>query len=213
MDPYGEGELGTITLKALWSHASKGHDHCERFSEYAIDDKNYQGYALAKSMKSLHLAIAAAIDEKEAGELLDPTVFATIKAEGEALLPHVITLSGGQMRKETPLLNTFKAAAIEPAIARKAAKEVYAWLQKSKSPLRGVLKFLANGGLFYTGIANEKMTRAFLANASVSEDNFVDLGKHRLCQTPAVDTGNFDWAAINKTKTMSHDVSIGGLHA
>ena len=61
LEPYGECELGTITLKHLWANASSGHDHCPRFTEYAIDDPNYQGFALARSMKSLHLAISAAI--------------------------------------------------------------------------------------------------------------------------------------------------------
>ena len=199
LDPFGEGELATITLKALWSHAASGHDHCDRFSEYAIDDKNYQGYALAKSMKSLHIAVTAAIDPKEAGKIFDAKVFTAIKAEADDLLPHVQTLCGGQMqKKEGGRLNAFRAPPIDPEAATAAAKEVYAWLHKSDSPLRAVLRFLGQGGLFYAGFANEKMTRAFLSSTSCSQNSFIELCRHRLCQTATVEANNFDWDTITR---------------
>ena len=64
LDPFGEGELATITLTALWSHAASGHDHCERFSEYTIDDKNYQGYSINHSINhSINLSLDRAAEQ------------------------------------------------------------------------------------------------------------------------------------------------------
>ena len=173
----------------------KGHEHCARFTEYAIDDPNYQGFALARSMKSLHLAISAAIGT-EAQDLLDAKVFAAIKQEADPLLPHIHTLCGGQMKKEQTKLNAFKAPAIEEKAAKQAATAVYQWLNKPDSPLRAALKFLSKGGVFYSGFANEKTTRAWLSCTSVTEESFIELCKVRLCSGTSVEQNTFDWSSI-----------------
>ena len=64
LECYGENELDSISLEHLWKKACAGHEHCPRFTEYAIlNDQNYQGLALAKSMKSLALAVRYVIAE------------------------------------------------------------------------------------------------------------------------------------------------------
>ena len=195
LEPYGECELSTITLKDLWANASSGHEHCSRFTEYAIDDPNYQGFALAKSMKSLHLAISAAIGE-EAEQLFNPKIFKAIKEEATPLLPYICTLQGGQMKKESSRLNAFRAPAIEESAAKESATKVYQWLHKPNSALRAALKFLSKGGVFYCGFVNEKTTMAWLSCQSITEENFVDLCKIRLCSRKAVEQHTFDWKSI-----------------
>ena len=57
-------ELDSLPLKQLWQKAIAGHDHCDRFSEYGVKDENYQGLAMAKSMKNLKQAIEILLDEE-----------------------------------------------------------------------------------------------------------------------------------------------------
>ena len=125
-----------------------GHKHCPGFTEYAIlNDQNYQGLALAKSMKNLALGVKYAIVE-DVRELWDAKVYAAFKAEAIKLLPHLKVLSGGQMRKDDKKLNAYRVAPIDRADADTAAKAVYAWLRQPRSHLRDILKMLAKGGAF-----------------------------------------------------------------
>ena len=65
-------------------------------------------------------------------------------------------LSGGQVWKECARLNAYKTPPIEHSVAEASAIYVSEWLEKPSSPMRGVLKFLAKGGVFYTAFTNEK---------------------------------------------------------
>jgi hypothetical protein len=198
LEPYGENELDAISLAHLWKKASAGHEHCPRFTEYAIsNDLNYQGLALAKSMKNLAVAIKYSI-APDMKELWDPAVYESFKEEAIELLPHLIVLSGGQMRKDDKKLNAYRVAAIDRGDAEKSAKAVFVWLSKPKSHLRAILKMLARGGAFYTAFANEKLTRAYIAGENVDEKRWVALCVHRLCppEMSTSDDGDVDWTAI-----------------
>ena len=156
LEPYGENELDSISLEQLWKKACAGHEHCPRFTEYAIlNDQDYQGLALAKSMKNLALGVKYAIAE-DVRELWDKA----IKAKATELLPHLNVLSGGQMRKADKKLNAYRVATIDRGEAEKSVKAVCAWLQKPRSHLRAIWKMLAKGVAFYTAFASEKLTRA-----------------------------------------------------
>ena len=126
LDPYGENELDDITLANLWLKASKGDEHCPRYTEFAItNDLNYKGLALSRSMKNLALAIKHLMDAEEAGRILDGKIYKLLEEECAPLLPHVTVLSGGQMRKEGGVkLNADKAASVDPIAAKAAAKYV-----------------------------------------------------------------------------------------
>ena len=198
LEPYGENELDSISLEQLWKKACAGHEHCPRFTEYAIlNDPNYQGLALAETMKNLALGVKYAIAD-DVRELWDAKVYESFKAEAMELLPHLKVLSGGQMRKDDKKLNAYRVAAIDKGDAETAAKAVYAWLRKPKSNLRAILKMLAKGGAFYTAFANEKLTRAYIVGESVDEKQWIALCVHRLCppEMSNSDDGNVDWSAI-----------------
>ena len=198
LEPYVENELESIPLEQLWKKACAGHEHCPRFTEYAIlNDQNYQGLALAKSMKNLVLGVKYDIDE-DVRELWDAKVYAAFKAEAIELLPHLKVLSGGQMRNEKKKLNAYKVAPIDRVDAEKAAKAVYVWLRKPKSYLRVILKMLAKGGAFYTGFVNEKPTRAYVVGENVTEKQWLALCVHRLCppEMSKSDDRTVDWSAV-----------------
>ena len=199
IEPYGQNELDAISLEDLWKKASNGDEHCPRFTEYAIaNDKNYPGLALSRSMKNLAAAMTSLKNDDEAGQILDQKIYAAIKKEIEELLPHVQTLSGGQMRKEGGgKLNAYKAMAVDRGVAEVAAKHVYAWLTKG-SNLRSMLMFLSKGGIFYTGFANEKLTRAYIAGENLKEEHFVDLCVHRLCPPAVSRETPMDWSSLKK---------------
>jgi hypothetical protein len=199
IEPYGQNELDAISLEDLWKKASNGDEHCPRFTEYAIvNDKNYPGLALSRSMKNLAAAMTHLKNDEEAGQILDRKIYAKIKTEIDVLLPHVQTLSGGQMRKEGGgRLNAYKAAPVDREVAEGAAKYVYGWLTKS-SALRSMLMFLSKGGIFYTAFANEKLTRAYIAGESVKEGQFVDLCMHRLCPPAVSREAPMDWSSLKK---------------
>ena len=202
LEPYGENELGSISLEQLWKKACAGHEHCPRFTEYAIlNDQNYQGLALAKSMKNLALGVKYAIAE-DVRELWDAKVYEAFEAEATELLPHLNVLSGGQMRKADKKLNAYRVATIDRGEAEKSAKAVYAWLQKPRSHLRAILKMLAKGGAFYTAFANEKLTRAYIAGENVTEQQWMVLCVHRLCppEMSGSDDGTVDWSAIRSSR-------------
>ena len=198
LEPYGENELDSISLAQLWKKACAGHEHCPRFTEYAIlNDPNYQGLALAKSMKNLALGVKYIIAE-DVRELWDAKVYESFKAEAMELLPHLKVLSGGQMRKDDKKLNAHRVAPIDKAEAETAAKAVFVWLRKPRSNLRAILKMLAKGGAFYTAFANEKLTRAYIACKNVTEQQWMVLCVHRLCppEMSGSDDGTVDWSAI-----------------
>ena len=199
IEPYGQNELDAISLEDLWKKASNGDEHCPRFTEYAIvNDKNYPGLALSRSMKNLAAAMTHLKNDEEAGQILDQKIYTKIKTEIEVLLPHVQTLSGGQMRKEGGgRLNAYKAAPVDREVAEGAAKYVYGWLTKS-SALRSMLMFLSKGGIFYIAFANEKLTRAYIAGESVKEGQFVDLCMHRLCPPAVSREAPMDWSSPKK---------------
>ena len=199
IEPYGQNELDAISLEDLWKKASNGDEHCPRFTEYAIvNDKNYPGLALSRSMKNLAAAMTHLKNDEEAGQILDRKIYAKIKTEIDVLLPHVQTLSGGQMRKEGGgRLNAYKAAPVDREVAEGAAKYVYGWLTKS-SALRSMLMFLSKGGIFYTAFANEKLTRAYIAGENLKEEQFVDLCVHRLCPPVVSRESPMDWGSLKK---------------
>ena len=200
VEPYGENELDDITLQALWAKACGGDEHVPRYTEYAIaGDKNFKAYALSMSMKNMGFAIKHILDENEAGQLFDSKIYANVKAEAMELRPHVLVLSGGQMRKEGGgKLNAYKASPVEKPKAEAAAKAVYAWLTNGNSNLRGMLKFLSKGGCFYTAFANEKLTRAYIVGENVQEKEFTELCVHRLCppEVARSDDGAIDWSTV-----------------
>ena len=201
VEPYGENELDDISLENLWLKASKGDEHCPRYTEFAItNDLNYKGLALSRSMKNLALAINRLMDAEEAGQIIDGKIYATLKVECAALLPHLTVLSGGQMRKDGGgKLNAYKAASVEPAVAEAAAKYVYEWLTTG-STLRSILKFLSKGGVFYTAFANEKLTRAYIVGENVKQSDFIALCLHRLSSPDASQSadGATDWSKLKQ---------------
>ena len=205
VDPYGENELDEITLANLWLKASKGDEHCPRYTEFAItNDLNYKGLALSRSMKNLALAIKHLMDAEEAGQIIDGQIYASVKAECTELLPHLTVLSGGQMRKDGGgRLNAYKAAPVDPSTAEAAAKKVYEWLKKP-SEFRSMLKFLSKGGLFYTAFANDKLCRAYIAGEAVTEKDFIGLCLHRLSPVavdpPDVADTVTNWAKLKKVR-------------
>ena len=201
LEPYRENELDSISLEELWKKAIARHEHCPRFTEYAIlNDQNYQGLALAKPMKNLALGVKYAI-VKDVRELWDAKVYAAFKAEAIELPPHLKVLSGGQMRKEDKKLNAYRVAPIDRVDAETSAKAVYAWLRQPRSHLRAILKMLARGGGFYIAFANEKLTRAYIAGENVDEKQCIALCVHHLCppEMSNSDDGNVDWSAIRSS--------------
>ena len=202
LEPYGQNELDDISLKNLWGKATKGDEHCPRYTELAIDDPNFRGLAVAKSMKNIVLSITAFMNDDEAGQILDGQIYASVKAECTELLPHLTVLSGGQMRKDGGgRLNAYKAAPVDPSAAEAAAKRVYEWLKKP-SEFRSMLKFLSKGGLFYTAFANDKLCRAYIAGEAVTEKDFIGLCLHRLSPAavdpPDVADTVTNWAKLKK---------------
>ena len=140
------------------------------------------------------------MNDDEDGQILDNQIYASVKVECVALLPHLTVLSGGQMRKDGGgRLNAYKAASVEPAAAE-AAEYVYAWLTHG-STLRSILKFLSKGGVFYTAFANEKLTRAYIVGNKVTEEDFMKLCLHRLSNPEPADESLSadrvtDWARV-----------------
>ena len=199
IEPYGQNELDAISLEDLWKKASNGDEHCPRLTEYAItNDNNYPGLSLSRSMKNLAAAMTHLKNDDEAGQILDQKIYTKIKTEIEDLLPHVQTLSGGQMRKEGGgKLNAYKAVPVDRGVAEVAAKHVYVWLTKT-SNLRSMLMCLSKGGIFYTAFANEKLTRAYIAGGNLKEEQFVELCVHHLCPPVASREPSMDWSLLKK---------------
>ena len=202
LDPHGLNELDDITLLNLWAKANKGDEHTPRYTEYAVlDDLNYPGLALSKSMKNLGLAMKHLMNDDEAGQIIDGKIYALLRVEWASLEQHVTVLSGGQMRKENGgKLNAYRAVPVEPEKATASAKHVYQWLN-GESTFRSILKFLSKGGLFYTAFCNEKLTRAYLVGNNISEDGFVKLCLHRLSNPEPADVSlpadrRTDWAGV-----------------
>ena len=110
-----------------------------------MENKNFEGFALARSMKNLALALETIIADDEAEAIFDPVIYAKVVAEAKELIPHVKVLSGGQVRKETSRLNPYRAANVEFAAAEASAIYVYVWLKKANSPLLSLMKFPAKG--------------------------------------------------------------------
>ena len=202
LGPYGYNELDQISLAHLWTKASKGDEHVPRYIEYAIpDDLNFPGLAVARSLKSLGLAMKHLIDTNEAGQILDGAIYKVLEAECAALSPHVTVLSGGQMRREGGgKLNAYTAVSVDPIAAKASAKYIYEWLHKEFT-LRSILKFLAKGGVFYTAFANEKLTRAYIVGNKVTEEDLMKLCLHRLSNPESADESLSadrvtDWAKV-----------------
>ena len=100
VEPYGQNELDDISHKNPWLKATKGDEHCARYTEFALNDPNFRGHALAKSMKNVASAITAFMNDDEVGQIFDSQIYASVKAENTELLPHLTVLSGGQVHKE-----------------------------------------------------------------------------------------------------------------
>ena len=152
-------------------------------------------------MKNLGLSMKHLIDKNEAGQILDGAIYKLLKAECEALEPHVTVLSGGQMRKDGGgKLNAYRAVSVDPIAARASAKCLYEWLHK-ESTLRSILKFLVKGGVFYTTFANEKLTKPYIVGKKVTEEDFIKLCLHRLSNPEPADEALSadrvtDWAKV-----------------
>ena len=89
---------------------------------------------------------------------------------------------------------------VDPSNVLASATYIYAWLHGESTP-RNVLKFLAEGGLFYTAFVDEKLTKAYIVGNKVAEEDFIKLCMHRLSNLEPTDESSsagrvIDWVKV-----------------
>ena len=170
--------------KDLWSYIASGTKYIEYHSEPAaqsqhVDSQHAWDYRVGVGL-SRHAGLLVNMIERLRADLyfkatLDKDAYKKAMTEAMGLLPHLQTLNFGKgsvhrgepenvglrglrkrarddERKEFPSEGDIDAAVVE----------VFAWLERPQSALRGLLVVLSAGGLPYAAMAGERTLRAWI---------------------------------------------------
>ena len=178
--------------KDLWSYIASGTKYIQYHSELAaksehVDFEGGDDYRVGVGL-SRHAGLLVNMIERLRTDvylraILDKDAYKKAMTEGLALLPHLQTLNFGKgsvhrgeqenvglrglrKRGRDDELKEFPSEAdIDAAVV-----EVFAWLERSQSPLRGLLVVLSAGGLPYAAMAGERTLRAWIQGGNATSE-------------------------------------------
>ena len=188
LEPHGKSLLPMMTLPDLWKMTAAG-NYKAKFHSLLCADQSDDPWRVGAGVSRT----AGAVKQGILG-LQNPNVKAVIKddlyskaiKEANDLMPHLNILDFGKGsakgKESSTTFASFKkfkgadgTASARPPIDRsennikEAAKKFYQWLKREKSPLRGLLSILGNGGEFYTSFVAEKVGRAAIHHKPMTE--------------------------------------------
>jgi hypothetical protein len=190
LNPFGVSELEKATLSQLWELIRNGNKTTRYFAEWADESPYRKGIAVSRLAEVLQTAIQVLKDGKFA-QLLNKEVLDKATKEAADLSPHLTVLNGGKS-SQTAQKVTMSTLGLRnvPARAQEeveiSAKVLYEWLQKDQSTLRGLLSFLAQGGVFYAASVAEKGARSYVKCAKETKEDFISAAVARLSKPDAV---------------------------
>ena len=203
LNPFGVSELEKASLSQIWQLVKQGNKTTCYFAEWADETPYRKGIAISRLAEVMEKAVEVLKDPKFK-LLLNGEIHKTALQEGEKLLAHLQILNGGkasQGEQKVSLSNLGKQSGpvrSEEEIQR-AAMGLYEWLAKDSSPLRGLLSFMAQGGVFYAAGTAEKAARAYVKYGGEKPDDFVKAAVERLCRKEKVEELVDDTACLFTT--------------
>ena len=182
--PWEASPLDMTPPKELWSYIASGTKYVQYHSDLAaqtqhVDSQQACDYRVGVGL-SRHAGLLVNIIERLRTDeylklILDKDVYKKAMAEAKTLLPFLQTLNFGKgsmhrgeqdnaglrgLRKRSRDEEK-KDFPSEPDIDA-AVAEVFAWLERPASALRGLLVVLSAGGLPYAAMAGERTLRAWI---------------------------------------------------
>ena len=188
--PHGPCAIEKASLAGLWSVVSKGSKWVEYYSYLAALDPCQRGVSISLFAQSLKYAMDH-FREQRVQHVMKPELYAAVKAVVDEIYPKLEVLDGGSKFQGAG----FRGLAYDDRTrkaeddVKRAAKDVYAWLQSPNDPFRAYLQIFSGSGVVYSAQCEEKVMRAYIGSIGGREDTFVDASVKRLCTEEGQRTG------------------------
>ena len=183
----GVSPIHECSNKALWSTTMKGNKSVAFFSEFCSTDAYRQGIAGSRHAETM-LALGEVLEQNVWDSILNKAIFAKVKEEFAQYKPMLQVLNGGKATQTSiaggSLFSLSKKKNKKEQVAvKEAASKVYQWLKNEKSAMRGFLQIMSWGGIFYSAMCSDKVTRCAidLACGGITEERHQEITVARLC--------------------------------
>ena len=182
----GVSPIHECSNKALWSTTMKGNKSVAFFSEFCSTDPYRQGIAGSRHAETM-LALGEVLEQPVWNQLLDKAIFAKVKDEFTQYKPMLQILNGGKATQSIGGGSLFslsqKKTKKEATAVKDAASKVYQWLKNERSAMRGFLQIMSWGGVFYSAMCSDKVTRCAIDSAcgGITEERYQEIMVARLC--------------------------------
>ena len=154
--PFEASGLETISISRLWTLARRGDGHVAHPSELCADPEmglDVVGRGLGRHATVIGKAIER-LQTDDVKALLDSDKMASVLFEAHQLLPHLRILECCNEGYDGTRRTVEEIGA--------AVRAVHEWLQRERSPLRGLLSILSAGGLFYSASVTDLTLRGWV---------------------------------------------------
>lgn len=211
LKPFGVSDLEKADLKTLWSIIVNGSKTVKYFAEWPDKDPWRKGIAVSRLAEVMTAVIKTLKDEKFA-RLLDAKILQSALDEATNLETALAILNAGKGTQATSRVTLSNLGAPKPkqrsqAEVATAAGALYAWLKQPKSTLRGLMSFMAQGGVFYAGSVAEKAARAYVLHGEEDENCFIQAAITRACSSKDADEPDNDQEVLF-TADLKEDPNI-----
>ena len=179
----GSSGVETYPLKKLYDFMKAGNKGVKHFSNLCYDEPKRQRIGMSQTCEVLE----ATLERFIGGELhliLKEDIFKRARAEATALLPYIKTLNTGPL----PDASSRSASSVafygnnqrtrpipNAAVTQEAAGKLFDFLSDERSILRGLLKVLSSGGIWYNAAVWEKAMRAWRQEMGITRTGFQTL--------------------------------------
>ena len=176
----GASGAESIPLKRFYEVMKAGNKGVKHFSNLCYDEPKRQRIGMSQTCEVLEATLERFI-QGDAKHIMQEHIYKRAADEAKALLPFVKTLNTGPL----PDASSHSASSVAfygnsqrsrpmpaAAVSQEAAGKLFDFLSDEKSMLRGVLKVLSSGGLWYNAAIWDKAMRAWRQQKGISRADF-----------------------------------------
>jgi len=185
IEPFGASLATKVSLQRIWEMICKGNESVKYYSEFAEkDDKCREGIGISRLAEILLLSIERVKSERMR-QFAKEDMLTDALAEADELEPHLRILNADKKKRRKgstlrSLMEDQTSMRTEEEVER-ATEAVYKWLQKPSTPLRALLAFLAQDGVFFSGYCAERVAEAWVKEKPTTLDDAKAAAKARIC--------------------------------
>ena len=185
IQPFGATPIEKVPLKQLWEYTSKGDANVKYYSELAEkDNKAREGIGISRLAEILLIGIER-VKSEHMRMFAKEDMLTDALAEANELEPSCRILNAQKKKRPrkstlTDLMEDHTPAPTEEQVEQ-ATKSVYEWLQKPTTPLRSLLAFLAQDGVFYSSYCAARVAEGWVKEKPTTLDDAQAAAKARIC--------------------------------